>query len=758
MTRRRESQLVWRGTQVPWVAATLLVGSLGIAVAEWSHLSDPERVPMFAAAIMMAASLAAAAITAIFTYQASRRASITAELVQALHQVLGWSEASHGIIRASSWKSLDAKASRHGVAPQKVRMTYTPAASAAIKQQTVAARGRSSAPTLSEPSTDDAAGANPDWLRVIKDLLAETLGQPYKLSVDRRRWQLTAIPLSDADEPEEEPKAIQRLRAIMATLFENTATVTSYEMNSKGHITEFVVKHDISAKLIGTPRIHRIERVVTTVLPGRWRGDFDWMTDTVTFQLRPTLPKLVWPRVYPETAGNAAALAAYRSCKFVYAYDEDRKPISWEPRKVPHRLIIGPTGSGKTSTIHTFITQASRAHWAISIADRKNVEYKGFRDWPNVQMVATRIEDQIALIHYAWVLMKQRYESVETGAARIEDFPPVLLVLDEFTELVKDIAAWYIKLRGSRKPSEIKGWPKELPIEEEVGSILRLGRTARIHIIIGMQRPDVKYVEGENRDNLTGRQSLGRLGRQGADMLWGDYYTGTTIPPGLLGRGMAYDDHGDPVEVQNFFTPDPNKPDDLADSNANKVLKALRPTTTTHKRIVFDTPFDPHQDDDFTWTDYLEAPVWYATDRPDLDPMSPEYRFKPKASATDPTAATSALGPGLTPNVTPLRQSTTSGGSKTRRRDVEDDKWAGYGSPAPRAVDDLLIGDLVCVDPGHGVWAILEKEPEPDPIDPDAVMLSVRGEGDQFDLLTVPSEGTVVSRPLLDDDEESSAA
>lgn len=56
------------------------------------------------------------------------------------------------------------------------------------------------------------------------------------------------------------------------------------------------------------------------------------------------------------------------------------------------------------------------------------------------------------------------------------------------------------------------------------------------------------------------------------------------------------------------------------------------------------------------------------------------------------------------------------------------------------------------------MWAILEKEPEPDPIDPDSVMLSVRGEGDEFDLLTVPSEGTVVSRPLLDEDEEPNAA
>lgn len=756
MTRRRDPQPVWRGTQVPWVAATMFVGCAGIAVAEWSHLSNPDQASTVTTALMMAAALAAAAITAILTREAAKRASVTADLVQALHQVLGWPEASHGLIRTSSWKSLEAKASRHGVIPQKIRMTYTPAASAAIKQQTVAARGRGSAPTIAESATEDTGGANPDWLRVIKDLLAETLGQPYKLSVDRRRWQLTAMPASEDDEPEAEPEAIQRLKKIMATLFENTATLTDHKIDSKGRITQFSVKHDISAKLVGTPRIHRIERVVTTVLPGRWRGDFDWMTDTVTFALRPTLPKLVWPRVYPETAGKAAALAAYRSCKFVYAYDEDRKPISWEPRKVPHRLIIGPTGSGKTSTIHTFITQASPAHWAISIADRKNVEYKGFRDWPNVQMVATRIEDQIALIHYAWVLMKQRYESVESGAARIEDFPPVLLVLDEFTELVKDIASWYIKLRGSRPAAETKGWPKELPIEEEVGSILRLGRTARIHIIIGMQRPDVKYVEGENRDNLTGRQSLGRLGRQGADMLWGDYYTGTTIPPGLLGRGMAYDDHGDPVEVQNFFTPDPNKPDDLTDNKASQVLKALRPTTITHQRIVFDTPFDPHQDNDFTWTDYLEAPVWYASDRPDLDPMSPEYRFKPKASAADPTAATSALGPGLTPNVTPLRQSAN--GSKARRRDAEDDKWAGYGSPAPRAVEDLLIGDLVCVDPGHGVWAILEKEPEPDPIDPDSVMLSVRGEGDEFDLLTVPSEGTVVSRPLLDEDEEPNAA
>jgi hypothetical protein len=746
MLTRSRPPSIWRGTQIPWAAATIFVAGSGVACSEWLHLSNERRFPVLAQVFMMLASLAAAALVAIIARQAAIRAAVTAELVQALHQILGWPEPSHGIIAASRWQSAP---TRHGIGPNAIRMNYTPAASTSIKQQSAAARLRSD---TDASGSAEGAGANPEWLRLINSTLAETLGQPYQLSVDRKKWRLTATP--STEEPEnDEPSAVRRLRSMMTSLFGASATITDYTIDDKGRITRFVVKHDIPIKLAdaGPGRIHRMERTVSKVLPGRWRGDFKLTEDIVIFELRPKLPKLLWPRIYPEAAGVADAIATYKNTRIIYAYDEDRRPISWHPKTVPHRLMIGPTGSGKTSSIHTFITQIARAHWAVNIADRKNVEYRGFRSWPNVQCVATRIEDQIALIHHIWLLMKQRYEAGETGAARTEDFTPVLLVLDEFTELVKDIASWYIKLRASYPASETKKWPRELPTEEEVGSLLRLGRTARIHVIIGMQRPDVKYVEGENRDNLTGRQSLGRIGRNGADMLWGDYYTGTTIPPGLLGRGMAYNDHGDPVEVQNFFTPDPYKPDDLKDPTAERVLEALRPTSCSHPRIVFDTPLDPHADTDFTPADYLDARMYFAADRPDLDPLSPEYRFKPRATA-DATTATTALAPrNNTASIpTPIHKPDT-------RRDEPNDRWPGYGQPAPRHIDALQVGDLICVDPGAGIWAILEQAPEPDLVDPDSLTLSVRDANDDFDLLTVPLDSSVISRPLLDDDEQCAA-
>lgn len=743
MLSRYSPPSIWRGTQIPWAAMANLVAGTGVAGAQWLHLSDEERFPALAQVLMMIAALAAAAIVGIVARQVALHAAVTAELVQALHQPLGWPAPSHGIVAARRWRSAR---NRHGVTPHTIQMNYTPAASTSIRQQTVAARLRAEPDPAARA---DNGGANPEWLQLINATLAETLGQRYQLSVDRRRWRLSAKPAAEEPDTDDEPAALQRLRSVVTTLFGPSAEIKDHDIDSRGRITRFVVTHDISVKLAdaGPGRIHRIERTVSKVLAGRWRGDFDLTADTVTFELRPRLPRLLWPRIYPEAAGVAGAVADYKNIRIVYAYDEDRQSISWQPRKVPHRLMIGPTGSGKTSAIHTFITQIARAHWAVNIVDRKNIEYRGFRDWPNVQCVATRIEDQIALIHHIWLLMKQRYEAGESGAARTEDFTPVLLVLDEFTELVKDIASWYVKLRSSRPSSETKGWPKELPTEEEVGSLLRLGRTARIHVIIGMQRPDVKYVEGENRDNLTGRQSLGRIGRNGADMLWGDYYTGTTIPPGLQGRGMAYNDNGDPVEVQNFFTPDPYKPDDLANATAGRVLKALRPTSCSHPRIVFDTPFDPHGDNEFHYNDYLDAPLHFAADRPDLDPLSPDYRFKPRVNG-DAAAATTALAPRTSTVTAPLHTTTT-----RSRGQAPGDRWPGYGSPAPRHIDDLQVGDLICVDPGAGLWAILEQPPEPDLVDPDAMTLSVRDADDEFDLLTVPCDSAVVSRPLLDDDE-----
>src|SRR3546814_12571689 len=81
-------------------------------------------------------------------------------------------------------------------------------------------------------------------------------------------------------------------------------------------------------------------------------------------------------------------------------------------------LLIGPPGSGKTVTAHNLLVNFSRRGWPIWVLDGKYVEFLGFQDWPNVQVVATTIEQQVAMVHRARALMEYRYQKTVTGEAK----------------------------------------------------------------------------------------------------------------------------------------------------------------------------------------------------------------------------------------------------------------------------------------------------------------------------------------------------
>lgn len=50
----------------------------------------------------------------------------------------------------------------------------------------------------------------------------------------------------------------------------------------------------------------------------------------------------------------------------------------------------------------------SRYGWPSWVADGKGIEFLGFRDWPNVQVVVTTVAEQVAVIERAWELMEHR--------------------------------------------------------------------------------------------------------------------------------------------------------------------------------------------------------------------------------------------------------------------------------------------------------------------------------------------------------------
>ena len=223
------------------------------------------------------------------------------------------------------------------------------------------------------------------------------------------------------------------------------------------------------------------------------------------------------------------------------------------------------------------------------VGDSKRVEFLEFRDWPNVQVVAGSIPAQVALIHRAWELMEHRYELIESGRARVADFEPLFVVLDEYAEFVAGLSEWYPTIK-------VRGEPTKPPTVTQVASLLRKARTARIHLLITMQRPDVALLGGpggEMRDNLGHRVSMGRLSPQGAMMMWENPAVGVSLPRGCIGRATATHDDGRPVEMQCYRFP---SWDAAPGTDEHALLARLRPGQARHPRLLI-APAEDSQDD-----------------------------------------------------------------------------------------------------------------------------------------------------------------
>ncbi|MBA3019626.1 DNA translocase FtsK [Propionicimonas sp.] len=264
-----------------------------------------------------------------------------------------------------------------------------------------------------------------------------------------------------------------------------------------------------------------------------------------------------------------------------------------------------------TVLAHGLLVGASRYGWPIWVVDGKAIEFLGFRSWPNVQVVATTIEQQVAVIYRAAALMEHRYQLIVQGVASEDDFEPLLVFLDEWADFRANLMAWYSMVK-------IKGEPTKPIVLEQLASIARKGRSSRVHLIFGTQRPDAEYFHGDMRDNFRARASTGRLSPQGAMMMWQDPSIGTTVPRGCRGRTTTINDANRPVEIQAFFTPDPRKA--RAGGAASAHLDSLRPAHTQHARYLIMPP-KPNDEGAETYRSVAAAEWALASEHPDLDPV-----------------------------------------------------------------------------------------------------------------------------------------
>lgn len=400
---------------------------------------------------------------------------------------------------------------------------------------------------------------------------SELLGLRYVPRRHTSRGHLTlAREPAEVRETTELDEIRERIREVVRQLLGKDAVVGGFTTNPGGsEITAFTVRHSAGVKLANQLFQIRVTRIMSAMLPGKWRAHFDLETDEARFRLRPPLPTFIARPLLPCEPGTPAYF------ELPQAVDEDGTMQVWDISGVmAHCLKVGRTRTGKTVSLIGDAVEAARRGFRVLVVDPKRVEFLGMRDWPNVEVVATTVQDQIAIIYLALELMNERYRLVEEEGARESDFDRVLLIIDEYRQFYANVKGWWASIK-------VTGMPTECPVFEWVGSLLRMAGACGIHVDLGTQRPDADFLKGEVRDNFSARMSTGRLSPDGAQMMYDTQHIGTTVPLNVRGRATMIGIDDAPREVQVYYTPDPRRATSAADL---QLLEAFKPDRVTHPR------------------------------------------------------------------------------------------------------------------------------------------------------------------------------
>ena len=216
------------------------------------------------------------------------------------------------------------------------------------------------------------------------------------------------------------------------------------------------------------------------------------------------------------------------------------KPFITDLKKLPHLLIAGTTGSGKSVGINSMILSLlyknSPDQLRLLMIDPKMLEFSIYNDIPHLLTpVITKAKQAVVALNNMVSEMERRYEMMsDTRTKNIENYndkmkkeggkelPYIVVIIDELADLMMTSG-------------------KE--VEHSIARLAQMARAAGIHLVVATQRPSVDVVTGLIKANLPSRISyrVGQkidskiiLDQQGAESLLG---RGDMLftPPGATG-------------------------------------------------------------------------------------------------------------------------------------------------------------------------------------------------------------------------------
>lgn len=204
----------------------------------------------------------------------------------------------------------------------------------------------------------------------------------------------------------------------------------------------------------------------------------------------------------------------------VLGKDLEGKPVVADLAKMPHLLIAGATGSGKSVCVNTIITSLVYRHTPKTLrflmVDPKMVELSVYNTLPHLRhKVITDNRDAASVLKWAQLEMQDRYELLAANGCRnIQEFNKRVQEGNEL-RLPKrpDVAFEETKYKGSVLPyivviiDEMADLMMTVPgeVETPIAMLAQKARAIGIHLILATQRPSVNVITGLIKANFPSR-------------------------------------------------------------------------------------------------------------------------------------------------------------------------------------------------------------------------------------------------------------
>ena len=229
------------------------------------------------------------------------------------------------------------------------------------------------------------------------------------------------------------------------------------------------------------------------------------------------------------------AVAAEHPLDVPIGRDIAGKTVVMNLGEMPHILISGATGAGKSSCINSIVTslvmRSTPDQVRLVLVDPKRVEMGQYNDLPHL-IAPVVVDPKKAAGMLAWAVkeMERRYDLLaESGARDITSYQQMI----ESGELVPEpsdnqlIAAAFERATGLASDVEEPPGPEELPyivivvdelndlmmvaardVEESVVRIAQMARAVGIHLVLATQRPSVDVITGVIKANVPSRMAF----------------------------------------------------------------------------------------------------------------------------------------------------------------------------------------------------------------------------------------------------------